>query len=394
MRILHTSDWHIGRRLGDFQLDEAQYKFFDHLVATVKSEKIDAVLVSGDIYDRQTPPLEAVEILNYALTKLSENCKVILTSGNHDSSRRLGFASELLERANIFLRTSLKDLTRPIELDNGKKKVLVYGIPYLEPFTVASKLYGEDNAVEGARRSHDLVIKKALNLIKDHKDSQVHDHSIVMSHAWFTGADPDGSELDITIGGLGNVSTKHLSGFDYAALGHIHKPSDLEEHIRYSGSALPYSFGEKNLKKRTIIVDFSGAKPTYEEVLNPVFRELHQLEGSLSEFLNGSKFEKFKESFLKINLTDMPEPPQAMMQLKNGGFPYVVELRTVDAVGVVPDWHQIEDLNEEELCCQFIQEVRKTDVTDWEKGRIQQAILESRKYEEGEVEVELEEQDS
>lgn len=373
MRILHTSDWHVGKRLGPHDLDKEQQDFFNHLFRVVDESSIDAILVSGDIYDRPTPSLEAVELLDYVLTELSSKTKVIITSGNHDGAIRLGFAGQLLEKANVYFRTNIQDMTRPIVLDNANQKLLVYGVPYLDPFLWSGKLFQDPEDIAKAKRSHDLVLGKALSNIRLHKASIKHDYSVVMSHAWFTGADPEGSEIDITVGGIGYASTEHLKGFDYAALGHIHRPKVIEEHIRYSGSALPYSFGEEKSPKRTTIVDFSGKTPKYEEVLNENSPRLHELSASLDELMESPQYKEFEDCYLKINLSDKPEPNGAGKTLRQR-FPKLVDLKTFVAEGVAADWHHVDELNELDLCCEFIDKTRQVPADEWEKKQIQIAI--------------------
>lgn len=373
MRILHTSDWHIGKRLGPHDLDKEQKDFFAHLSRVVSEEEIDAVLVAGDIYDRATPSLEAVELLDQVLIDLSQKTKVIITSGNHDGAIRLGFAGQLLEKANVFFRTSVPDLLRPIALENEKTKVLVYGIPYLEPFQTANKLFEKPEDIVRAKKSHDVVLGQALKNIRKHMADIKHDYSIVMSHAWFTGADPEGSEIDISVGGIGNASIKHLDGFDYAALGHIHRPKVIEEHIRYSGSALPYSFGENMMSRRTTIVDYSGSKPVYQEIMNANTPRLEELSGNLEELMNSPKFKEFEDCYLKIELLDIPEPAGAGRTLRER-FPKLVDLKTLVAEGVAADWHRVDDLSEMDLCCEFLEKTRKVPADDWEKEQIQIAI--------------------
>jgi exonuclease SbcD len=258
-------------------------------------------------------------------------------------------------------------------LENEKRKLLVYGIPYLDPFLSSGKLFIEPEDISKAKRSHDLVLGKALSNIKVKKTTIKHDFSIVMSHAWFTGAEPEGSELDITVGGIGYASTEHLKGFDYAALGHIHRPKIIEDNIRYSGSALPYSFGEEKSPKRTIIVDFSGKTPQYEEILNDNSPKLHELSASLDELMESPRFKEFEDCYLKINLLDKPEPNGAGKMLRQR-FPKLVDLKTFVAEGVAADWHRVDDINELDLCCEFIDKTRQRPADEWEMEQIQIAI--------------------
>src|SRR6202453_5007506 len=141
MRLLHTSDWHLGRSLHRADLRAAQSAFLDHLVDTVRAEKVDAVLVAGDVYDRAVPPVDAVELCADALNRLHDaGASVVLISGNHDSARRLGFGSDLLDVAGVHVRTRPSALARPVLLEDAHGPVAVYGVPYLEPDAVRDDL--------------------------------------------------------------------------------------------------------------------------------------------------------------------------------------------------------------------------------------------------------------
>src|SRR6516165_12135512 len=141
MLMLHTSDWHLGRSLHRADLRAAQAAFLDHLVATVRTEKIDVVLVAGDVYDRAVPPVDAVELCEDALLRLHDTgARIVLISGNHDSARRLGFGSGLLDKAGVHLRTHLARLARPVLLEDAHGPVAVYGVPYAEPDAVRGEL--------------------------------------------------------------------------------------------------------------------------------------------------------------------------------------------------------------------------------------------------------------
>jgi len=393
MRILHTSDWHIGRNLNLFDLSGAQTQFIDHIIEVVKKEKIDAILISGDIYDRALPSLDAIATFEYALRELSVLTKVIVTSGNHDGARRLGFASSLLEGANIYIKTRIEDINIPVLLEDGKKTIAVYGIPYLEPFTSSSKLITNPDEAKKIERSHQGVLSLAIDRINAHRKKIKHDHAVVMSHAWFTGGETDGSEIDISIGGIGNAPTSLLNGFDYAALGHIHRPQVIEDHIRYSGSALHYSFKGAKSKRLIYIVDFSGPKPLTTEVFSPVYRELTELEDSMENFLRLDKYAEHENHFLKIKLTDKPAPLQPMAQLRTR-FPWVVELTTLTGTGEMPKWEEIRDKSDFDICCDFLDDVRGAGPNEWEIEQLRFAIDKSVRGLVGDENIELEKADS
>src|SRR5690348_12209497 len=164
MRFLHTSDWHLGRSLHKADLREAQAAFLDHLVETAGSERVDAVLVAGDVYDRAIPPVDSVALYEDALARLrAAGARVILISGNHDSARRLGVNSALIDASGVHLRTRPAALADPVLLDDAHGEVAVYGIPYLEP----ALGLGEPGAdTGGGTRSHANVLRDALGLVR------------------------------------------------------------------------------------------------------------------------------------------------------------------------------------------------------------------------------------
>lgn len=393
MRLLHTSDWHIGRNLNLFDLSDAQTQFINHIIEVVKTEKIDAVLISGDIYDRALPSLDAIATFEYALKELSALTKVIITSGNHDGARRLGFASSLLEGANIYIKTRIEDIDTPVLVSDEKKTIAIYGIPYLEPFTSSSKLITNPEEAKKIERSHQGVLSLAINRINADRTKTKHDHAVVMAHAWFTGGETDGSEIDLSVGGIGNAPTSLLKNFDYAALGHIHRPQVIENHIRYSGSALHYSFKGAKSKRLTYIVDFSSPKPVISEVFSPTYRELTELEDSMDNFLRLDKYAEFENHFLKIKLTDKPAPLQPMAQLR-ARFPWVVELTTLTGKGKLPKWEEIRDKSDFDICCDFLDDVRGAAPNEWEIEQLRSAIDKSVRGLVGDESLELEKADS
>jgi len=377
MRLLHTSDWHLGRTFHGVELIDAQREFVAHLVEVVRAEDVDAVLVSGDVYDRAIPSLEAVEILEQGLAELSRHARVIVSSGNHDSARRLGFAADLLESANVHLRTRLADITRPVVLDDGTTRVHVYAIPFLEPYTTASHL-GIDEAGH-ARRTHEAVLAAAVQRIAEHRSQAGAGKAVLMSHAWFNGGEASESEIDISMGGIGKASTGLLQSFDYAALGHLHKPQAIEEHQRYSGSPLHYSFSEMGTAKQTFIVDLSGNNARVTPIDVPVFRELHELRDTMAALMESPEYAKYEASFLRIHLEDLPVPEQAANTLRRR-FPYLVDLRVrwSDAgPGVTAE--QLATLSPLEICNLFLESDRGARASDREQLQLEQAIASGRR---------------
>ena len=260
MRLLHTSDWHLGRSFHGIGMLDAQRAFIDQLVAFVRDESVDVVLIAGDVYDRALPGVDVVGLLDDALVRLTgAGAEVVLTSGNHDSAIRLGFASRLLERGGVHLRTRLNELDQSRALSaRGRCRearqapvLAIYGIPWLEPRLVAEQL-----GVETA--SHFEVTRAATERIRAdvRQRSQTRTvHSVVLAHTFASGGISSDSERDLSIGGVGAVPLDLFDGFGYTALGHLHGRQELSPAVRYSGSPLAYSFSEAKHRKGSWLVE-------------------------------------------------------------------------------------------------------------------------------------------
>jgi DNA repair protein SbcD/Mre11 len=237
MRILHTSDWHLGRAFHRVNMLGAQSEFIGHLVATVREHAVDAVVVAGDVYDRAVPPLAAVELFDDALHRLAGlGVPTLMISGNHDSARRLGVGAGLIDRAGIHLRTEPSACGTPVVLADAFGDVAFYGLPYLEPALVKDEF-----AVE--RAGHEAVLAAAMDRVRaDLAGRPPGTRSVVLAHAFVTGGEPSDSERDITVGGVAAVPAGVFDGVDYVALGHLHGCQTLTGRVRYSGSPLAYSF--------------------------------------------------------------------------------------------------------------------------------------------------------
>lgn len=317
MRLLHTSDWHLGRTLHRADLGPAQDAFLDALVETVRAERVDAVLVAGDVYDRAVPSVEAVQRYDEALVRLrSAGARVVVTSGNHDSASRLGVGARLVDAAGVHVRTRPQDVAVPVVLSDEHGDVAVYGIPYLEPEAVRDVLPGVGHAgVLGeamARIRADLAGRSA--------------RSVVLAHAWVTGGEASDSERDIRVGGVGDVSASLFDGVDYTALGHLHGAQKLRDGLRYSGSPLAYSFSEAGHTKGSWLVSLGAAGlESVDFVPAPVARRLSTLTGTLAELLVDPALAAQEDDWLSVVLTDPVRPEDAMARLRSR-FPHVLVL--------------------------------------------------------------------
>ena len=322
MRLLHTSDWHLGLTLEGMPMLDHQRDAIDFIVRAVQEHEIDAVLISGDIYDRSLPPIEAVALFEDGLVALARHCTVVVTSGNHDSAVRLGFGSRLFAD-RVQLRTSLDRIADPVTLTDEFGPVHIYGIPYLEPDLVRHKL--------AAERSHEAVLAAALAQVKADLQVRESTRSVVMAHAFVVGsagAARSDSERDIRVGGVDSVGSHLFDGIDYAALGHLHGPQEPAHPghgvVRYSGSPLRYSFSEAGHVKSLTIVDFGPDGVKSVSVLEvPQPRPMAVITGSLADLVDPDRHSAHDGSWVKAVVTD-PVRPQHMHARLKGRFDHLV----------------------------------------------------------------------
>jgi DNA repair protein SbcD/Mre11 len=364
MRLLHTSDWHLGRSFHREDLLAAQAQFVDFLVETVVSERVDAVLVSGDVYDRALPSVDAVALCNDAFHRLQgTGTRVVLISGNHDSARRLGFAADLIDMAGIHLRTDPRRVGEPVLLPqpDGSGDVAVYPIPYLEPDAVRADLLGE--ASDG--RGHAAVLDAAMTRIRTDLAGRPAARSVVLAHAFVAGGAASDSERDISVGGVSVVPTSCFAGVDYTALGHLHGAQALTETVRYSGSPIAYSFSEEHHRKAVLLVDLPtqpGSALTVDLAPTPVHRPIARVRSTLDDLLSAPRWACYSDHYLQVTLTDAERPREAMAQLRRR-FPQTLVLlfEPESAAGAEPSYAaRLRGRSDLEVGNDFVAHVRST----------------------------------
>jgi DNA repair protein SbcD/Mre11 len=325
VRILHTSDWHLGRSFHGVDLLDAQAAHLDHLVGTVRSERVDLVVVSGDVYDRALPPVGAVEVFSGALARLAATgARVVVTSGNHDSAVRLGVHAELADAAGVHLRTRWQDVGTPVLVEDRHGTVAVHGLPYLEPDAVRTAWRLES-------RSHESALREAMRRVRADLGRRG-GRSLVMAHAFVAGSPEQGdtlrsdSERDISVGGVQLVPTSVFSGVSYTALGHLHAAAALSDEVRYSGSPLPYSFSEAGRTKGSWLVEMGpDGVERADFVAAPVHRPLAVLRGRLDDLLSEPAHRPAEAAWVSATLTD-PQRPSAAMERLRTRFPHTLTL--------------------------------------------------------------------
>ncbi|MEO6821922.1 MAG: exonuclease SbcCD subunit D C-terminal domain-containing protein [Candidatus Nanopelagicales bacterium] len=355
MRLIHTSDWHLGRRLFDQDLTEDQTAFCTWLLEQAQRHEVDAVVVAGDVYDRAVPPLEAVRLLDHTFAAFAAaRVPLLVTSGNHDSAVRLGFGGELSETAGIHLRTSVADIDRPLVLTDEHGEVACYGIPYLLPDAVMTEL--------GAQRSHTSVLAKAVERIQADAARRGIGRTVVAAHAFVTGAATCESERDIRVGGIADADVGVFEGISYVALGHLHGQQSLTApagtSAAYSGSPLAFSFSERHHTKSVTLVDLDGAGEVSTTLLpTPVTRPLRELRGRLDQLLARADGEPadVRDAWLKVVLTDPARPADPMQRLR-AAWPHTIVLDFAPEGGLPDeDLARLATLTDPlEICAEFI----------------------------------------
>ena len=373
MRLLHTSDWHLGRSLHGTDLLAEQEAVLGGLADVVAAESVDVVLVAGDVYDRAVPSADATGVLDRVLTRLrSAGAQVVLTPGNHDSARRLGFASGLLAVSGVHVRASTPGLDEPVLLADEHGDVAVYGLPYLEPDIARHEL----GLTEG--RSHEAVLGAAMDRVRADLFLRPGTRSVVLAHAFVGGGLPSDSERDICVGGVDLVPAAVFDGVDYVALGHLHRPQTLSPRVRYSGSPLAYSFGEAGHEKQAWLVDLdAGGLGGVHAVPLPASRRLSVLTGELATLLADPAYAGVEDHFVSVRLTDPVRPVDPMRTLQ-ARFPHCVHLEWTGGAAGSDGRSYTERLagrSDLQVAGEFVRHVRGQEASDAERELLGRALL-------------------
>jgi exonuclease SbcD len=370
VRILHTSDWHLGRSFHREGMLTHQAAYVDHLLTTVEQEKVDLVVVAGDVYDRALPQVDAVRLADETLARLAASrAQVVLTSGNHDSAQRLGFSSRLIDAAGVFIRTDAGGVGTPVVLGDEHGEVAVYGIPYLDPDAVREP-WGLP------ARSHEAALDEAMRRVRaDLAARSSGTRSVVLAHAFVAGAQPSESERDISVGGVSLVPTSTFTGVDYTALGHLHGRHTLADTVRYSGSPLAYSFSEADQHKGSWLVELGADGLSAAEFVEaPVPRALARLRGTLAELLVDPRLDLHRDAWVQATLTDDVRPLQAMEQLR-ARFPHTLVIGFEPSAGSSPavPLARPQGRSDHDIALDFVAELRGAPATADEAALLQAA---------------------
>lgn len=310
MKIMHLSDLHLGKRVNEFSMLEDQEYILKKIISIIDEQKPQAVIIAGDVYDKSVPSTEAVELFDDFLVRLSmRGLKVFIISGNHDSPERIAFGGRLMGKSGIYLSPVFDGNVEPITLEDEFGSLNFYMLPFVKPSNV--RRFFQNDEIE----SYTDAIKISI----DHMSIDNSQRNILITHQFVTGAMRTESE-DISVGGTDNVDVSAFEGFDYVALGHIHRAQKCgSEYIRYSGTPLKYSFSEVNDKKAVTIVDIKN-KGNIELEFIPLVpkRDLVEIKGSYNELTLKSFYENtsYAEDYVHITLTDEDDIPDVLTKLR------------------------------------------------------------------------------
>jgi len=377
MRILHTSDWHLGRTLHGVDLRDAQIEVIAQIEAIVIKESVDCVVIAGDVFDRAVPPVESVTLFNDAVARISEHATIVITAGNHDSAIRLGHGSKLL-RPGIHIVTDLASVGHGIEVTSRDNchTMIFYPLPYLDPDHARYALRSDD-ADAPLPRSHQAVMAAAVGRIRTDLSERnlPARHAVVVAHAFVTGGVGSESERDISVGGVDSVTSDLFDGFAYTALGHLHGPQNLSSPstgadaptIAYSGSPLRYSFSEARQRKGLLLVDIDTkgeCSTTFVPLTQP--RAMAELRGELSMVLSQENTTEHSNDWLRITITDQTRPMELNQRIREA-YPYALSVvhEPVGGARTFGASHSVVDLTDPvEISRRFVADVTASATTE------------------------------
>lgn len=299
---IHLADLHLGKRLKEFPLLEEQQAALDQVVDFCEAKKVDFVIIAGDIFDKGVPVIEALDMFDDFLHRLSQlKVEVFALGGNHDSAERLSFLSGFLKYHHIHLITQYKGQVEKRLLDKEGERVAFYMLPFIKPADVRRYLPEEERT---AITSYHTAMAAALKTVELDPDTT----NILVAHQFVTGSLRCDSE-EVSVGGLDNIGAELMKDFDYVALGHIHSPQNIKnyDYMRYSGTPLKYSFSECNQIKSMTVLEISAGQVKISTEPFKLLRDLYMLKGTFAELRELSLVKKHEDSYVDITLTDEKE---------------------------------------------------------------------------------------
>ncbi len=372
MKLLHTSDWHFGMPLGTGSYIEEQKNFLEQLYAIIEKEKVDAVLCAGDVYDSSVSNAEAIELYNAAMTHICFQLRVpaVIIAGNHDSGARLATCRSLLKGAGLHVTGKLTRDIEPVLFEGGK--VAVYAIPFFNREEVRALFPERSDEI----RSEETAYQVVLDNIRAQMDPAA--INIAVAHALIVDAEISESDRSAKVGHATAVSKSVFDGFDYVALGHIHKPQVISPTVRYSGSPIKYSFGAEEKQEKGVVIFDTEAKTQTVHPLS-MLHDKKSVRGTLEEVKAMAQLEN---CYLHIELTDEYAGNAVFNELRLQ-FPYLLELRgkSLEESGTASSLtlEELDALDEIGIMEKFMEEICGYQPTEQQRSLFEEAVAQSQR---------------
>lgn len=374
MKLFHLSDLHIGKRVNEFSMIEDQKYILKRILDLAEEEKPDGIILAGDIYDKQIPSAEAVQVFDEFITRLAGRAiPVFIISGNHDSAERLAFGGRLLNSRGIYLSPVYDGSVTKIPLKDQYGTVWIHLLPFIRPSTVRHVFENEADLVTDVQTAAETVIR--------HMEIDLKDRNILVAHQFVTGASRCESE-DVQVGGLDNIDAAVFTPFDYTALGHIHSPQNVgTDQVRYCGTPLKYSFSEVDQEKSITVVELEK-KGTVRTSLLPLkpLRDMRKLRGTYLELTDRSFYRDMnREDYIQVTLTDEDDVPDGLQKLRVI-YPNIMQLlydnQRTKTTQEVDAAQAVEKKTEMELFYEFYELQNNQPMTEQQKDFAEQLIRE------------------
>ena len=374
MKLLKLADLHIGKRVNEFSMIEDQKYILKRILELAEEEKPDGIILAGDIYDKQIPSAEAVQVFDEFITRLAGRAiPVFIISGNHDSAERLAFGGRLLNSRGIYLSPVYDGSVTKIPLKDQYGTVWIHLLPFIRPSTVRHVFENEVDLVTDVQTAAETVIR--------HMEVDLKDRNILVAHQFVTGASRCESE-DVQVGGLDNIDAAVFTPFDYTALGHIHSPQNVgTDRVRYCGTPLKYSFSEVDQEKSITVVELEK-KGTVRTSLLPLkpLRDMRKLRGTYLELTDRSFYRDMnREDYIQVTLTDEDDVPDGLQKLRVI-YPNIMQLlydnQRTKTTQEVDAAQAVEKKTEMELFYEFYELQNNQPMTQQQKDFAEQLIRE------------------
>lgn len=392
MKFIHTADLHIGKRVCEHSMLEDQKYILNQIIKIVDGEAPDGVILAGDIYDKSVPSADAVDVLDDFLVELSGHCQnVFVLSGNHDSAERIAFGGRLMQNQGVYMSPVYDGSFAPVTLKDSVGEVDVWMLPFVRPATIRACLGSGE--VADAEREQVVDYTSAIQMAVSKMDLKPGRRNVLIAHQFVTGAQVDEGGSEEFVGGLDNVESYAFDGFDYVALGHIHRPQNVAKNesgvgrVRYSGTPLKYSLSEANHEKSVTVVELGAANNgacelSVREVPLKPLRDVRKIEGSFAELVSAEfrdaqkRDGKSLEDYVYVVLTDENDVMDAAAKLR-GYYPNLMALsynnsRTRSVANL--DFENVDKKTPAEIFNDFFKEMNNREMDQQESAFVKNMI--------------------